>query len=105
MGNFLFQVAIHHSEGIRGTALCAFVLKKEPIPPWQQATTMIIERFNNREQSPLDENARVILEERLGAIYDFKRSRPLEVTLANWLKCVSTVIPMLRSSAVAFITP
>jgi len=99
---FDFGVEFHHSEGVIGSAPCRVM--GENTCAWQSTTDIIMARFNNTEQCPIEESVRWVLQERLDSIYDFDMKRPREVSLAIWVNSVSKVIRMLRSSAIAVLT-
>lgn len=105
--NLHLQVELFHSEGAVGKAEC-IITPQRPTgskPPWIVATGNIIARFNNVDVCPIERGARAVLGERLSEIYDFNQRVPVEVSLGQWLKTTGLILRMLRSTAVAHITP
>lgn len=102
-----FTVKLHLTEGCKGKAQCTVI---PPLPagsraPWSACTGNIMAHFNNLDACLLDRHARSVLSERLADIWDFQQRAPREVSLAKWLHVIATVMRMLRSTAVAHITP
>jgi len=101
------QIELFHSEGLVGRVPLTITPSRPlgSMQPWMVASGAIVARFNNSDSCPLDKNARAVLNERLDEIYDFKFSSVREVPLGQWLKSIAVLLRMLRSSAVALITP
>eukprot|EP00929_Paragymnodinium_shiwhaense_P091645 TRINITY_DN5154_c0_g1_i1.p1 TRINITY_DN5154_c0_g1~~TRINITY_DN5154_c0_g1_i1.p1 ORF type:complete len:605 (-),score=155.24 TRINITY_DN5154_c0_g1_i1:181-1995(-) len=101
-----FIVELHASEGLVGQASCKVMPDKSfKEMPWMQATVHLVNRFNDRNNCQLDRNVRTILQERMDTIYDFRSGTVREVSLGLWMQTMSTVVRMLRSTAVAHIVP
>eukprot|EP00927_Polykrikos_kofoidii_P081658 TRINITY_DN7926_c0_g2_i1.p1 TRINITY_DN7926_c0_g2~~TRINITY_DN7926_c0_g2_i1.p1 ORF type:complete len:708 (-),score=122.35 TRINITY_DN7926_c0_g2_i1:425-2548(-) len=101
------KIDLYHSEGIAASASCLVTPQRVPpsTAPWALATAAIIARFEDTETCPLDTMARNVLQDCLMDVYDFTTKSVRLVSLGQWLQCIGVLLRMLKSSAVAVITP
>lgn len=101
------HVDMYHSEGLAGN--CQLIITPQrPLgsaAPWMVATGAIIARFSDLVQVPLEGAVRSVLQERLADIYDFNLRGAKNISLGQWLRIIKSIQRMLRSTAVAHITP
>lgn len=98
-----FNVELYNFAGVIGTASCVITQQRFTPPPWFVATGNIVARVSNA--AALDRGVCSVLSERLDSLYDFQQRSPRNVSLGVWLREIIVVLRMLRSTAVAVITP
>lgn len=89
-----------HSEGRVAVADCV-VTDPKTQRPMSAATESIVRRFTDLQTKDINRNARFVLQEQLGKVFDFETKTPRDLPLGQWLEITSTILRMLRTTALA----
>ncbi|CAE7367088.1 unnamed protein product, partial [Symbiodinium natans] len=96
-----FRVEFVHPEGM--TAVVDCMVTDTAQRPWLESSAAIAQRFLDVTHCPLSRNARIVLQEHLGKIYNFEAKRAKEISLGRWLNFADLIIRMLRTTAMAHV--
>ena len=91
------NVECSHAEGVSATASCCIIPEKEGGPKhWNESTAILAQRFNG---SAFESRMRTALEEHFGLVYDYSTRTPRDCTLSEWLRVMTRLLRMLKSTA------
>mmetsp|Transcript_67519 Transcript_67519/g.197550 ORF Transcript_67519/g.197550 Transcript_67519/m.197550 type:complete len:644 (+) Transcript_67519:69-2000(+) len=93
------KVEFLHAEGPVGAVPFSIVPSGPAL--WTDVTPGLAQRFADVRQCPLEVGAREALAEQFSEVYDFSSKSSRERTLGEWLEAMSTILRMLRSTAVS----
>ncbi|CAE7323918.1 unnamed protein product, partial [Symbiodinium pilosum] len=96
-----FRVEFVHPEGMIAVVDCMVTDRTEK--SWQISSATVAQRFLDVTHCPLARNARIVMQEHLGKIYNFDSKKPKDISLGCWLVATDMILRILRTSAMSHV--